>query len=329
MRIFELTRRLMEIESITGNEAAVGYFLRDYLSGLKYDVSLQEAAPNRFNVIAFAGKPELVFSTHIDTVPPYLPVSEDEEYLYGRGACDAKGIVAAQIEAAENLRASGAGRVGLLFVVGEERDSVGALAANKIPPGSRFLIDGEPTDNHLALGSKGSLRVEISARGKAAHSAYPQMGESAILKLLDLLEEIRAMPLPHDPILGESTCNIGVLEGGTKANIIPDSARAELMFRSVEPIKLLKERLEILIAGRADRRYLFDVPPFIMQAMEGFETTIVSFASDAPFLTQWGKPFLLGPGSILNAHTDHERISKPELLEGVELYVRLARTLLS
>ncbi len=319
----------MEIESITGNEAAAGYFLRDYLSGLKYDVSLQEAAPNRFNVIAFAGKPELVFSTHIDTVPPYLPVAEDEEYLYGRGACDAKGIVAAQIEAAENLRASGASRVGLLFVVGEERDSVGALAASKIPPGSRFLIDGEPTDNHLALGSKGSLRVEISARGKAAHSAYPQMGESAILKLLDLLEEIRAMALPHDPILGESTCNIGVLEGGTKANIIPDSARAELMFRSVEPIELLKERLEILIAGRADSRYLFEVPPFIMQAMEGFETTVVSFASDAPFLTEWGKPFLLGPGSILNAHTDHERISKQELLEGVELYVRLARTLLS
>jgi len=319
----------MEIESITGNEAAAGYFLRDYLSGLKYDVSLQEAAPNRFNVIAFAGKPELVFSTHIDTVPPYLPVGEDEEYLYGRGACDAKGIVAAQIEAAENLRASGASRVGLLFVVGEERDSVGALAANKIPPGSRFLIDGEPTDNHLALGSKGSLRVEISARGKAAHSAYPQMGESAILKLLDLLEEIRAMALPHDPILGESTCNIGVLEGGTKANIIPDSARAELMFRSVEPIELLKERLEVLIAGRADSRYLFEVPPFIMQAMEGFDTTVVSFASDAPFLTEWGKPFLLGPGSILNAHTDHERISKQELLEGVELYVRLARTLLS
>ena len=329
MHIFELTRRLMEIESITGNEAAAGYFLRDYLSGLKYDVSLQEAAPNRFNVIAFAGKPELVFSTHIDTVPPYLPVDEDEEYLYGRGACDAKGIVAAQIEAAENLRASGASRVGLLFVVGEERDSVGALAASKIPPGSRFLIDGEPTDNHLALGSKGSLRVEISARGKAAHSAYPQMGESAILKLLDLLEEIRAMALPNDPILGESTCNIGVLEGGTKANIIPDSARAELMFRSVEPIELLKERLEILIAGRADSRFLFEVPPFIMQAMEGFETTVVSFASDAPFLTEWGKPFLLGPGSILNAHTDHERISKQELLEGVELYVRLARTLLS
>ena len=329
MHIFELTRRLMEIESITGNEAAAGYFLRDYLSGLKYDVSLQEAAPNRFNVIAFAGKPELVFSTHIDTVPPYLPVAEDEEYLYGRGACDAKGIVAAQIEAAEKLRASGASRVGLLFVVGEERDSVGALAASKIPPGSRFLIDGEPTDNHLALGSKGSLRVEISARGKAAHSAYPQMGESAILKLLDLLEEIRAMALPHDPILGESTCNIGVLEGGTKANIIPDSARAELMFRSVEPIELLKERLEILIAGRTDSRYLFEVPPFIMQAMEGFETTVVSFASDAPFLTEWGKPFLLGPGSILNAHTDHERISKQELLEGVELYVRLARTLLS
>ena len=220
MHVFELTRRLIEIESITENEKAVALFLKDFLTGLKYDVSLQEAAPDRFNVVAFAGKPKVVLTTHIDTVPPYIPFHEDEAYLYGRGACDAKGIVAAQIFAVEKLRAEGETRLGLLFVVGEERNSAGAIAANKTPPGSLYFIDGEPTENRLAVGSKGSLRVEVVARGKTAHSAYPHMGESAILKLLDLLQEIRGMKFPSDPVLGETTCNIGVLEGGIKANIM-------------------------------------------------------------------------------------------------------------
>lgn len=328
MNVFELARQLIEIESITENEMAVAYYLRDYLTQLKYEVKLQEAAPHRFNVVASAGKPELVFSTHIDTVPPYIPFREDEEYLYGRGACDAKGIVAAQIEAAEKLRAQGQTRLGLLFVVGEERNSAGALVANQNPPGSRFIIDGEPTENRLAVGSKGSLRAEILTRGRAAHSAYPHMGESAILKLLDLLQEIRGMSLPSDSILGQSTCNIGILSGGVKANIIPDNARAEIMFRSVEPIDNLKKRLETTVGGRATINYLFEVPPVMMNVLEGFETTVVSFTSDVPFLTRWGKPFLIGPGSILDAHTDHERISKKQLLEGIESYVRLANALL-
>ena len=328
MHVFELARRLIEIESITENEKRVAFFLKEYLSGLKYDVSLQEAAPDRFNVTAFAGKPDLVFTSHIDTVPPYIPFREDEEYIYGRGACDAKGIVAAQIHAAERLRAQGETRLGMLFVVGEERNSVGALAANRTPPGSGFFIDGEPTENRLAVGSKGSLRAEIVTRGKAAHSAYPQAGESAILKLLDLLQEVRAMELPRDAVLGETTCNIGILEGGTKPNIIPDRARAEIMFRSVEPIDRLKARLEAVIHGRAEIRYPFEVPPVMMNVAEGFETTVVAFTSDVPFLTQWGKAYMMGPGSILDAHTDHERISKKQLLEGIDLYVRLARTLL-
>lgn len=329
MHLFELTRRLIEIESITENEKGVALFLREYLSQLDYHVALQEVAPNRFNVLALAGEPDLVFSTHIDTVPPYIPFREDESYLYGRGACDAKGILAAQVEAGQRLRLEGQERFGFLFVVGEERNSAGALFANRNPIGSRFLIDGEPTENRMATGSKGSLRAEILARGKAAHSAYPEMGESAIHKLLDALEEIRRMKFDPDPLLGETTCNIGILEGGTRANIIPDHARAEIMIRSVEALERIKSRLEGVVAGRAELRYAFEVPIVRMNVLEGFDTTVVAFGSDVPFLARWGQPYMLGPGSILDAHTDHERISKKQLLEGVELYVRLAVRLLA
>ncbi|HYK91975.1 MAG TPA: M20/M25/M40 family metallo-hydrolase [Acidobacteriota bacterium] len=328
MHPFELTRRLIEINSITENEKNLAFFLRDYLAKLNYRVTLQEATPGRFNVLALAGQPELVFSTHLDTVPPYLPFREDDEYLYGRGACDAKGILAAQVEAAERLRGKGEERLGLLFVVGEERNSAGALFANDRPPGSRFLIDGEPTENRLAVGSKGSLRAEILARGKAAHSAYPEMGESAILKLLDLLEEIRRMKFDPHPVLGQTTCNIGILEGGVKANIIPDRARAEIMFRYVEPLERIKARLEATLAGKAEIRYIFEVPILVTNVVAGFETTVVAFSSDVSFLNRWGQPYLLGPGSILDAHTDHERISKKQLIEGIDLYVRLATKLL-
>ena len=328
MNLFELTRELIQIESVTGHEKNAALFLGDYLSSLGYSVTLQEAAADRLNVLALAGRPDLIFTTHIDTVPPYVPYREDSDFIYGRGACDAKGIIAAQVEAANRLRSEGENRIGLLFVVGEERDSAGAIYAASLPPGSRCFINGEPTENRLVSGSKGSLRVEIQARGKAAHSAYPEMGESAILKLLDILADIRAMPLPSDPVLGDSTCNIGVLSGGVKANVIPDSARAEIMFRSVEEISLLRERLEHLVAGRADIIPMFEVPVTMMNTAEGFDTAPVSFASDVPFLTSLGAAYMIGPGSILDAHTDHERISKQQQLEGVELYIRLAKQLL-
>ncbi|NWG13254.1 MAG: M20/M25/M40 family metallo-hydrolase [Acidobacteria bacterium] len=329
MHVFELTKRLIEIESVTGNEKQVALFLRDHLSSLGYGVKLEEAAPERFNIEAFAGKPLVVLTTHLDTVPPFIPFREDDRFIYGRGACDAKGLIAAQIEAAERLRQEGENRIGLLFVVGEERDSAGALFANQRPPGSRYFIDGEPTENRLAVASKGSLRLEITARGRSAHSAYPEQGDSAILKLLDVLQDIRHIQLPVDPTLGSSTCNIGVLEGGMRPNVIADQARAEIMFRSVEPIDQLKRRLEETVRGRAEIDYRFEVPVMRLGAVEGFETTVVSYTSDVPFLDRWGQPFLLGPGSILDAHTDHERISKKELLKGVELYSRLARHLIN
>lgn len=329
MNVFELTRRLIEIESMTGDEKNAALFLADYLSGLGYSVTLQEVAPGRLNVLAFVGKPDLIFTTHIDTVPPYIPYREDDDFIHGRGACDAKGIIAAQVEAANRLRTEGETGIGLLFVVGEERDSAGAIYAASMPPGSRFFINGEPTENRLVSGCKGSLRIEIMARGKAAHSAYPEMGESAILKLLDILADIRSMPLPSDPVLGVSTCNIGILSGGVKANVIPDSARAEIMFRSVEEISLLKNRLESLVAGRAEMNPMFEVPVTMMNTADGFDAGPVSFASDVPFLTSLGAAYMMGPGSILDAHTDHERISKRQQLEGVELYIRLAKRLLN
>jgi acetylornithine deacetylase len=329
MNLFELARRLIEIESPTENEKEIATFLHAYLSSLKYNVSLQEAAPGRFNVLALAGTPGLIFSTHMDTVPPFIPFREDEDNLYGRGACDAKGILAAQIEAAQILRAGGEDRFGLLFVVGEERNSTGAIFANQAAPGSRFLINGEPTENRLAAGSKGALRVEIITRGITAHSAYPETGISAITKLLDMLAELRGMKFASDPVLGETTCNIGIIEGGIKANVIPDFARSEIMFRCVEPVASLKSRLDEMIAGRGELHYLFEAPAMKLNVVDGFETTMVAFTSDIPSLSNWGHPYMVGPGSILDAHSDHERISKRQLAEGVDTYVRLARRLLS
>jgi acetylornithine deacetylase len=320
---------LIDIESVTGNEKAVALFLADYLETLRYRVSLPEVAPDRFNVQAFAGAPDVVLTTHIDTVPPFMASREDDEFVYGRGACDAKGIVAAQIAAAGRLRARGEDRVGLLFVVGEERNSAGALHANTHAPGSRYFIDGEPTENKLAVGAKGSLRAEIVTSGRAAHSAYPEMGESAILKLLDILQEIRGQTFKPDPVLGETTVNIAILEGGTKPNVIPDRARAEIMYRLVEPAENLKGLLASTVGGRGEIRFPFEVPIIRMIPVEGFEQTVVAFSSDLPFLSNWGRGFLLGPGSILDAHTEHERISKAELLRGVDLYERLAVRLLS
>jgi acetylornithine deacetylase len=329
MNLFELARRLIEIESVTENEKEIAVFLQTYLSSLKYEVTLHEAAPNRFNVLAFAGAPELIFSTHMDTVPPFIPFREDQNYLYGRGACDAKGILAAQIQAAEILRAGGENRFGLLFLVGEERDSAGAVFANRNAPGSRFLINGEPTENKLAAGSKGGLRVEIITRGISAHSAYPEMGISAISALLDLLAELRSMKYAADPVFGETLCNIGIIEGGIKANVIPDFARSEIMFRCVEPVANLKGRLDAMIAGRGEIHYLFEAPAINLSVIDGFETTVVAFTSDVPSLSNWGHPYMVGPGSILDAHSDHERISKKQLVEGVDTYVRLARRLLA
>lgn len=329
MDVVSLTRRLIDIESITGNEGAVGEFLAQELQRLGYAVELMPVAPGRMNVCAtppLNPAPPLFFSTHLDTVPPFLPSREDEANIYGRGACDAKGIIAAQIFAAEQLRAAGV-PCGLLYVVGEERDSLGASVANQHARGSKFLINGEPTDNRLALASKGALRVELTAHGKMAHSAYPELGESAIDKLLDALQALRSMELPHNPEIGSSTLNIGIIEGGRATNVIPDFAKAQLLYRLVGPSQQLREQIVEAVANRAHVEFVLDIVYMRFRTLQGFDTMTAAFTTDIPKLTNWGEPLLLGPGSIHVAHTDREFVSKKELHEAVELYVKLAKEL--
>jgi acetylornithine deacetylase len=332
MNLIELTRKLINIPSITGDEMEVCNFLSAYLKSLGYQVEVQEIALGSANLIATTNaRPLVVFSTHLDTVPPLIHAREADGYIFGRGACDAKGIIAAQIMAAEQLRAEGLTGIGLLFTADEEAGSAGARAANRHPLASscRYLINGEPTDNKLATGSKGSLRVSIRTTGRAAHSAYPEHGDSAIEKLLDILSDIRSFSWPSDEFFGETTCNIGTIQGGVRTNVIPAEASADLHFRLVTPAAVVKEKLEALVAGRGRVEYISLTEPVRMLQLEGFESCVVRFTTDIPHLSNWGTPLLLGPGSILDAHTDHERVRKRDLAEAVELYVRLARTLLA
>jgi acetylornithine deacetylase len=334
MNLFELTRALVDIESVTNHEKQVGDFLFGHLSALasRYSGRLERipAEPQRDNIFAFWGEPDVTLSTHMDTVPPFFPSSEDGEFLWGRGACDAKGIIAAMIAAAEKLLAAGTRNFGLLFVVGEERNSAGAKAAAVTPRGSRFLIDGEPTENRLAIGSKGALRYEITARGKLAHSAYPELGHSAIHALLDVLQDIREIPLPEEPLLGSSTLNVGTIAGGRAPNVVADEARAEVMFRTVGDPGPIREAVAAIVAGRAEAREVLHTPALRLSGLDGLPTTVVAFTTDIPtFGEAWGKPFLIGPGSIHVAHTAEERIAKKELAEAVEIYARMVTRLLA
>jgi acetylornithine deacetylase len=331
MNIFELTRALIDIDSVTPNEEAVGNYLFDHLSEIAGatggHVEHMEVEPRRFNVFAWWDRPVVTFSTHMDTVPPFYPSSEDGELIRGRGACDTKGIIASMITAVEQLLAAGERRAALLFVIGEERNSAGAMAAAKQPRGSRYLINGEPTDNKLALGSKGALRYEVIARGRMAHSAYPHLGESAIEKLLDALEQIRRLPLPRDPMFGPGTLNIGTLQGGRAPNVIPDYAMAEIFFRLVDNGSATRDAMANLKTC-VELREVGCLPALKFSTLDGFETCMVSFLSDiTAFDGSWGTPFLIGPGSIHVAHTAEERVAKSELIEAVEIYKNMARRL--
>jgi len=325
-----LTRQLVDIDSTTGEEAAVGAALYDELYRLGYTVHKMPVAHMRFNLQAtLEGKPpDLIFSTHMDTVPPFIPSSEDHENIYGRGACDAKGIIAAQIAACERLRKQGAA-IGMLFLVGEERDSLGAKTANESPPGNRFLINGEPTENKIAIASKGALRVEIIGRGKMAHSAYPELGDSAINRLLDALNRLREMKLPENPEVGPTTMNIGLLEGGRAPNVIADHARAHLLYRLVGPSDELRKEILERIAGLAEAEFVLEIPFVKLRTVPGVETMVAAFTTDIPALSTWGEPVLLGPGSIHVAHTERECISKKQLHQAIDLYCDVAKKLLA
>lgn len=330
--LFELTRNLIDIQSITGNEGGCCNFLADYLAARKWRVERIPVSPDRFDVFATHGEPEVVLSTHLDTVPPFIPSSEDTENVYGRGSCDAKGIAAAEIFAAESLARNDAEKVGLLFLVGEETLSDGAHAANRHPTRSKYLINGEPTCNKLVLGTKGNLRVHIRTRGTMAHSAYPELGDSAIDKLLSILADVRKLPLAADKLLGATTLNIGMISGGCAVNVVPGEAEAQLLFRTIsqEPgDPCLLSELERIAHGRAELTVIRKTPAVKMEAIEGFDTDVVAFSTDLPALTAWGRPVLLGPGSIHDAHTDHEHIRKQDLINAVEHYRRLTQMLLA
>jgi acetylornithine deacetylase len=334
MNPFELTRALVDIESTTNREQAVADFLFAQLSFLAARSSgrLERIAvePNRDNVFACWGQPIVTLSTHMDTVPPFFPSLEDADFIWGRGSCDAKGIIAAMIAAVEKLLDSGVTNVGLLFVVGEERNSAGARVAAVNPRGARFLINGEPTENQLALGSKGALRFEITAHGKLAHSAYPELGHSAIHSLLDVLRAIRLIALPEDPLLGPSSLNIGTVAGGRAPNVVADHAEAEIMFRTVGDPAEIRQAVLAAAAGRAEVREVLHTPAMRLSAFDGLPTTVVAFATDIPtFNGAWGQPFLIGPGSIHLAHTAEERIPKQQLSDAVDIYARMVRQLLA
>jgi acetylornithine deacetylase len=332
MNIFELTTSLMNIRSTSGEEEEVGFWLRDHLESLGWTVELQKVSDNQNNVIAWLNDtPRVWFSTHIDTVPPFIPPTEDDEKIYGRGACDAKGIIAAQITAAEQLRAEGVKDIGLLYTVEEEASSTGARAANDHPLAAKceYMINGEPTDNDLAIGSKGSFRLKIKTTGKAAHSAYPEIGDSAIEKLLDILEDVRHTKFPDDEFFGETTVNVGTIDGGVALNVIPPRAEAGLLIRLTTPREPIEKALENLLRDRGEIEVLSCSEPVKMVAVDGFKQKTVRFTTDIPYLTKWGQPLLLGPGSILVAHTKDEFVLKKDLEEAVGLFVNLAMHLLS
>ena len=325
-----LTRELIDIDSTTPNEVQAGEFIARMLEGLGYAVTRQPVVDGRFNVIArTAAEPVVVFSTHFDCVPPFFSSREADGRVYGRGACDAKGILLAQVAAAEKLRAGGEQRIGLLYVVAEERGSEGARMANTAAPGSaRFLINGEPTDNRLGIATRGVYRVRLRATGRAAHSSLPELGESAIDKLLDALIALRSVDWPEDPVLGRSFYSVGLINGGVAPNVISPHAEAEIMFRTVGDHADLRRAIEAAVGTLVTVEDVLVVPPVRMTTVPGIDSAVFAFTTDIPWLDRWGAPLLLGPGSVTVAHTDDEYCEIDELLRARDVYAQLAQTLL-
>jgi acetylornithine deacetylase len=334
--IVALTRALVDIDSTTGREGAAGRWLADYLRRRGWSVVEQRVDDARFNVFATAGdlapgsSPEVVLSTHLDCVPPFFPSRIEGDRIYGRGACDAKGILAAQVASADRLRCDGDSRVGLVFVVGEERGSDGARAANEAAhgSGSRFLIDGEPTDNRLGVATRGILRLKLRAGGRAAHSSFPELGESAIDKLIDTLVELRSIALPRDPVLGQTHYTVGLIAGGVAPNVVSPSAEAEIMFRTVSDAAEVRRAVAPL-ERRVTIEHVIEVPPVRLRTVPGFAAAVFPYTTDIPFLPRWGEPLLFGPGSIHVAHTADEFVLIGELTAAADQYVALAHALLS
>lgn len=327
--VVALAAELIAIDSSTGAESAAIDFVSRWLIARGWNVNLQEVTRGRANVWATRGGRGVTLSTHLDTVPPYVPPRLQGNRLAGRGAADAKGIAAAMLASAERLASAGEERVDLLFVVGEEKGSDGARTANRLPATSRFLVNGEPTESKLASGAKGSQRVTVRIRGKAAHSAYAHLGRSAIEPMLELLPTLGDLELPSDPVLGATTYNIGTIRGGTEANIVPALCESEVMFRLVGPVEPLRSTLESWAHGKAELEWGSYIPAQRFHTISGFDVAPVAYTTDIPLLSRWGTPLLFGPGSIHVAHTPDEYIDVRELRAAVEAYDRIVRTLLT
>jgi acetylornithine deacetylase len=327
--VVALTAELLGIPSSSGAEQGAVDFVSRWLISRGWNVNLQEVTRGRANVWASRGGRGVALSTHLDTVPPYFPPTLTGDRLFGRGAADAKGIAAAMMVAADALVAEGESRVDLLFVVGEEKGSDGARAANRLPATSRYLINGEPTESALASGAKGSLRVIVRTRGRAAHSAYAHLGQSAIEPMLERLPSVKTLAFPTDPVLGPTTVNIGTIRGGTEANVVPAECEAEVMFRLVNDVEPVKARLDEWARGWAELEFGSTIPAQKFHTLPGFRVAPVAYTSDIPLLTRWGTPLLFGPGSIDVAHTPDEFVDVNELRAAVGAYQQMVRALLA
>jgi acetylornithine deacetylase len=326
--VVAVTRALVDIDSTTGREGDCISWTAALLSEAGYGVVQQVVDGQRRNIYASLGRADVVLSTHLDCVPPFFPSHRDDDTLFGRGSCDAKGIAACQIAAVELLSREGVTNVGLLFVVGEERGSDGAKAAQTLASGSKFLINGEPTDNRLGIGTRGALRYNLRATGRAAHSSFPELGDSAIEKLIDALVMLRTLEMPEHPVLGRTHYTVGLIKGGVAPNVIPFEAEAEVMFRTVADVDAIRASMATLTPFVALEEIL-DVPPVVMPTVAGFETATFPYTTDIPFLSAWGTPLLYGPGSIHVAHTDNEHVKIADLKRAVKDYTVLAKHLLT
>jgi acetylornithine deacetylase len=321
------TEWLMSFDSTSGSEIELVNAFAAALEARGWNVTHIPVPSGRSDLLATTGTgPYVTLSTHLDTVPPYLPPRRDGTKIFGRGACDAKGIAASMLCAAERIRQEGR-PVALLFVVGEETTHDGAHAADEWLKRtgfvSRALVNGEPTESTLALGTKGAMRFIIRTVGVAAHSAYPQLGRSATHALVHLLAELDTLDLPTDEPLGETTINIGKLSGGVADNVLAPTAEARLMARLVTHGDVVWKLLSDWVGNRALLERGVEVPLVRLATLPGYPTSIVAFATDIPAMPSWGTPYLYGPGSIHVAHRDDEYIEIAELEQAVDVYERL------
>ena len=321
------------IDSVTGGEGNYGDALARHVASLGFAVERQELEPGRFNVLARAELPELVFCTHLDTVPPFIGVREERTRIHGRGACDAKGPALAMIEAARRLLASGERRIGFLFTVGEETDGGGAQHANRVTSERwrpRWTLIGEPTDNRFIRGGKGVFKGTLRARGVASHSSRP-LGPSAVHELVRTAHRLLAQEWGEHPVFGKGSLNLGLIQGGLAANVVAPSASASVMVRVVEDPALVEARIRRQLTGEVEFEAEKSYGPieFLVPRSQGGEAPVVAFGTDAPWLGRFGTPLLYGPGSIDDAHTDHEKLVLASFERAVGEYERTARELLA